>query len=121
VVWEFNADDISFESGVSVELEAKEVLDTESKQEKFTLLLNVLGASPVVDPIELHKYVLRNMGIPAEVIRSLLKSPEQMEAEQADQLQTQAASAQADEGIMPDDALAQTETPVEQGIPLPQE
>lgn len=105
VVWEFNADDIAFETGIGVELEQKEVLDTEGRREKFGMLLNVLGASPVVDPVELHKWVLKQgFGVPAEVIRSLLKTQEQMQAEQQAALQSQAAGAQAEDGVMPDPA-----------------
>lgn len=101
VSWEFNADDIAFETGVSVELEPREILDSEGKREKFGMLLNILGASPIVDPVELHRYVLKHgFGVPAEVVRTLLKTPEQMQVEQEAALQGQAAESRAAEGVV---------------------
>lgn len=101
IVWTFDANDIAFESGVGVEIEQKEILDTEAKREKFMALLNILGGDPTVDGTELKKYVLRNIGIPAEVIRKLIKSPEQMQAEQQAAMQTTANQAVAEQGITP--------------------
>lgn len=104
IVWNFSAEDIAFESAVGIELEQKEVLDSDAKREKYMMLLNVLGADPTVDQAELKKLVLKQLGIPAEVIRNLIKTPEAMQAEQAAQLQAQAQGQIAEEGVIPDPA-----------------
>lgn len=83
VVWDWNAEDISFESSVTVDLEPREVLDSATKREKFLALWNLGGQDPYIDPIELRKFVLRDgLGIPMEIVRLLVKDIDRVEQEQ---------------------------------------
>lgn len=91
-LWDWNADDISFESSVTVEVEPKEVLDTDQKREKFLAMLNILGGDPTVNQTELKRYVLRDgLGIPAEIVRTILKTEEQIQQEQQMQFEQEMA------------------------------
>lgn len=92
VVWDWNNEDISFESSVAVEVEPKEVLDTEGKREKFLAMLNILSQDPTINQIELKKFVLRDgLGIPAEIVRLLVKDEQTMQEEQQAQFEQEMA------------------------------
>lgn len=93
VVWEWNNEDISFETGVAVNLEAKEILDADTKREKFLAMLNILGPDPTINKTQLYTYVLRDgLGIPEEIVRLLVKDEQQMEAEAQAAAEAEAAA-----------------------------
>lgn len=101
VIWQFTAEDISFESNVGIDLEQKQILDTDAKRELAMAMWNIGGGDPEVDKTELKKLVFKLLGFPQEVIKALIKTPEEMQAEQMAAGQAQAAQAQAAEGIIP--------------------
>ena len=97
VVWEFNNEDIDFESQVMVELEPKEVLDSESKREKFMAMLNVLATDPYVNQPELKKFVFeQGLNIPKDIVRKFIRTEE--EAQQMMQMQANMQNGQNGQG-----------------------
>lgn len=104
VAWDWSADDINMQAFVEITVEPKKVTDNASKAERAMMLKNIFGIDPTVDPIELNKYLLEDLGVPAEVVQKLLKLPEQQQTEALAAAQQTAVNKNAEQGVMPDPA-----------------
>jgi hypothetical protein len=90
VEWEWNADDIVFESRLEIVLTPKESKNWQTKRDDALALLNVLGplaqpgpdGSSTVDQPEMLRYVLEQMGVKRRDILMILNLPEEQQAQQ---------------------------------------
>lgn len=96
VVWEWNSDDIDGDVSVTVAIEPREILDTDTKREKLVQLWQIAGVDPNINQLQLKTYLLLELGIPADIVRTLVKSPEQAAAEAVAQVES--AQIMADAG-----------------------
>lgn len=105
VVWRWTAEDLIADVQLDIALTPKKNQTPESRKEDIVMLLNVLGTHPMVNQDALLQYTLEEFDLPLEVIRTLIKSAETMQAEQQGQLQMAAAEQQVAEGLPPDPSM----------------
>jgi hypothetical protein len=87
VEWTWSADDIVMESKLEIVLTPKEVKNWQSRRDDALATLNVLGpmaqpgpdGSSIVNPTELLRYVLIELGLPRRVVLLLLNLPEEQQ------------------------------------------
>jgi len=113
IPWEYSAKDIAGAYGLEISLTPKEAKSWQQRRDDALATLNVVGplAQPgpdgttPVDVTELLRWVLGEMNIPRQVIRMLLNLPEEQQVQALNQVQSQAASAQAEAGVMRPDMV----------------
>jgi hypothetical protein len=75
VIWNWEADDLNVDLGLTVDLQPRQVMDQQGKEEKMMKLMNILGQDQRVNHDTLIKYVLEELDIPPEIIRDLIQMP----------------------------------------------
>jgi hypothetical protein len=103
VVWDFDSEDISFEYALSVELEPKEIKDTETMREMGATAYNLLREDPLINgEAFLQDILVKYFKFPVEDVRNWMKTAEQQQEEAMAAAQEEAAMTQAAEGQVPD-------------------
>ena len=109
IEWEWNNEDITFESALDVELSAKEPKNYQTRKDDAFMIINNLmpladpsnPAGALVDGAQVLKSALQRMGIDDREIRKWLNLPEEQQVAKQTALQDQANQAMAAEGVPP--------------------
>jgi hypothetical protein len=112
IPWEWNADDIAFEFDLDIALTPKEAQSWQTRSDRALANLNVLGpfaqpgpdGSSPVNITELLRYTMQELNMPRKVMHKVLSLPEDQQRQAMGALQTQAAQAQAAQGVVPSPA-----------------
>ena len=108
IEWEWTSDDIVFETKLEVVLTPKETRNRQMERDEGTMMLNTFGplAQPdaqgnpgVVSMAQLVRQVAEKMGVKRRDAALLVKTPAEIQVEQLQQQQRQAAEAMAAQGI----------------------
>ena len=108
VLWEWTGEDLTMEAQIEVVVQPKPVKDHQTRKEDLFTLLNYLGQmTQIINTQALVKYILEELQIPAEVVRTFFKSAEeqQAEAEAAQAAESGGAPGLPEAGAQPAPAL----------------
>lgn len=95
-VWEWTAEDIVLEADLEITLSPKEQRTLQTRREDALGFLNLIGTpalQPYVDVAEGARWAFEEMGYPREVVRRIIKNPEEQEADQQSAMEQAAQQA----------------------------
>lgn len=99
IVAEWKGQDLDVDYILSVDIEPREILDTQAKQEKYMALKNVFGVDPTIKQENLNRYLMQAFGIPEDVIEDLVMTTEELNAMAMAQEQQQMGMMAAEAGF----------------------
>ncbi len=101
IIWEWTNEDIAIDAQLEITLTPREEKTAQQKKEDAIALANLLGPLPIVDQAQLVTYMLEEMNVPKSVIASIVKIPEEVQQDQAAELQLQSEQAATAAGQPP--------------------
>jgi hypothetical protein len=81
-VWDWSKEDIAIEADIQVDLTPKESLSRAERGQRAYQVLNLALAVPETDRTALFKWFYRELGLSESEIRTIVKTPEEVQAEQ---------------------------------------
>ena len=82
VLWEWTGEDLTMEAQIEVIVQPKPAKDHQTRKEDLFTLLNYLGQmTQIINTQALVKYILEELQIPAEIVRTFFKTVEEQQAE----------------------------------------
>jgi len=79
--WTFTSEDIAIEATIEIAITPKESMTREERFQRAIFLSNLMAPLPETDRTSLFQWVLREAGLDEDLVRTIVKSPEEVEAQ----------------------------------------
>jgi len=79
--WTFTNEDIAIEANIEIAITPKESLTREERFQRAIFISNMMAPLPETDRTSLFSWVLREAGLDEDLIRTIVKPPEEVEAQ----------------------------------------
>jgi hypothetical protein len=99
--WEWSNEDIVLDAELHITLTPVEEKTLQNKKDDAMALVNLLGPLPIVDQAALITYVLEEFNVPRTLISEIVKTPEDVQVQQQQELQVQGEQAAVAAGAPP--------------------
>jgi hypothetical protein len=80
--WSFTNEDIAIEAVIEIAITPKESLTREERFQRAIFISNLMAPLPETDRTNLFQWVLREAGLDEDLVRTIVKPPEEVQADQ---------------------------------------
>jgi hypothetical protein len=80
--WKWTNEDIAIEAHIELSITPKENLTREERFQRAIFVSNMLAPMPETDRASLFQWVLREAGLDEDLVRSIVKPPDEVQADQ---------------------------------------